>query len=145
MATAPKTEKASGLAELLRSPSLSVLLAASAMAIGLAALLPLVQSSDATSTNGNIQRLEQQKADWQARLHELELGVASLGSLDRIEREARERLKMTEPGETRYLTMDVPAPGERRLPSRFLPPQSAEQKRSASSIWEKLFGWLPLP
>ncbi len=144
MATAHKAEKASALVELLRSPSLPVLLTASAMAIGLAALLPLVQSSDATTTNGNIQRLEQARADWQARLHEMELEVAGLGSLDRIEREATGRLHMTAPAETHYLTVDVAAPERRKLPSRFLPPQPA-QPQAGSSLWDKLFGWLPLP
>ena len=144
MATAPKTRKASALAELLRSPGLPMLLTVSALIIGLAALLSLVQSSDATSTNGDVQRLRRDLVDWQARLHELELNVASLGSLDRIEREAKERLHMTEPKETRYITVDVPAPEGRKLPSRFLPPQT-EQGRSAPSLWERLFGWLPLP
>src|SRR3990172_8810972 len=143
MATAHKTQKTSALGELLRSPSLPVLLIAAAVAIGLAALLSLVQSSDATSTNGNIQRLEQEKADWQARLHELELGGAGPGSLDRIEREAIQRLHMKAPEEMHYITVDVPAPEERRLPSRFLPPQTKPEE-SGSSAWDKLFGWFPL-
>ena len=144
MATAQKTHKASAIGELLRSPSLPALLIVAAMVIGLAALLPLVQSSDATSINGNIQKLEQDKADWQARLHEIELEVAGLGSLDRVEREATQRLHMKPPQSVQYITVDVPAPAEHRLPSRFLPPQP-EPQQSGSSIWHKLFGWFPLP
>ncbi len=144
MATAEKTGKTSSVAELLHSPSLPTLLIAAAMVIGLAALLPLVQSSDATSINGSIQKLEQEKSDWQARIHEIELGVANLGSLDRVEREATQRLHMNSPQSVAYITVDVPAPAEHKLPSRFLPP-AAEPQQSGSSIWHKLFGWFPLP
>ncbi len=144
MATAPHTEGASAPAELLRSPSLPILLTVAALAIGLAALLPLIQSSSATSTNGNIQRLDQAKTDWQARLREIELEVASLSSLNRIEQEARERLGMVPPEETRYITVPGPAPEAWRLPSRFLP-APIEQQESGSSLWDKAFGWVPLP
>jgi cell division protein FtsL len=144
MATAHKAQKTTPLSEFVRSPSLPVLLTVSALAIALAALLPLVQSSDATTTNGNIQLLQQEKADWQARLHALELEIATLGSLDRIEREAITRLHMKAPEQTHYITVNVPAPEPRRLPSRFLP-QQTEQQESGSSVWDKLFGWLPGP
>ncbi len=144
MATAHKTERTSALGDLARSPSWPVLLTVCGFAIGLAALLPLVQSSDATSINGRIQQLEQDRSDWQARLHELELEVAGLGSLDRIEREGRERLHMAPPKDIRYLTVDQPPPEQRRLPSRFLP-QQAEEKESGSSLWGRLFGWMSLP
>ena len=144
MATAHETQKVSAVADLLRSPSLPVLLIASTVAIGLAALLPLLQSSDATTTNGNNQRLEQKAADWQARLHEIELEIASLGSLNRIERGAMERLQMTVPEKIHYITVDVPVPEEQRLPNRFLPEQT-ERQESGSSLWDKLFGWFPLP
>ncbi len=144
MTTAPKTQSRSALLELLRSPSLPVLLILCAVVVGLAALLPLIQSSGATTTNGNIQRLEQERGDWKARLHELELEVATLGSLERIEKEAALRFKMVPPQETRYITVDVPAPEERRLPSRFLPPEP-KKELSQSSLWDRLFGWIPLP
>ena len=144
MATAPKAHRESAFIQALRSPSLPVLLTLCAVAVGLAAFIPLIQSSVATTTNSNVQRLDQERIDWEARLHELELDVATMGSLDRIEREAIERLHMTPPQETRYTTVDVPAPEQRRLPSRFLPPEPAPEE-PGSSIWEHLFGWLPLP
>ena len=144
MATAQKAHKGSAVGGLLHSPSLPALLIVAAVVIGLAALLPLVQSSDATSINGNIQKLEQEKADWQARLHEMELEVAGLGSLDRVEREATQRLHMKAPQSVQYITVDVPAPAEHKLPSRFMPPPPKPQQ-SGSSIWHKLFGWFPLP
>ena len=144
MATAPNTEGASAPAGILRAPSLPLLLTIAALAIGLAALLPLVQSSSATSTNGNIQRLEKEKTDWQARLREIELEVAGLSSLNRIEQEARTRLGMVQPEETTYITVPGPAPLTWRLPGRFLP-VAIEQPEPGSSLWDKAFGWIPLP
>jgi cell division protein FtsL len=115
-----------------------------AMIVGLAALLPLVQSSGATTTAGNIRRLEQEREDMQARLQELEVRVAGLGSLSRIEHEATTRLKMVKPQEVHYIRVDAPAPAPHRLPSRYLP-QPADSSSAGSSLWEDVFGWLPLP
>jgi hypothetical protein len=114
------------------------------MIVGVAALLPLVQSSGATSTAGDIRALEQAKTDWRARVRALELEVAGLGSLNRIEQEATQRLKMAPPKETHFIRIDVPAPEPRRLPSRYLP-RTTEPEGSGSSVFETLFGWIPRP
>jgi len=111
------------------------------MVIGIAALLPLVQSSGATTTAGNIQALEQEKTSWQAQLRELETQVATLGSLNRIEAEARDRLGMEPPQVTHYITVDVPPPESQKLPSRFLPNEHPKPQ-SESSLWKDLFGWM---
>jgi cell division protein FtsL len=132
------------LPEVLRSPSTPVLLLISALAVGGAALVPLVQSSIATTTNGHVRQLELERDDWQARIQELELEVATLAGLDRVEQEARTRLKMTAPKETRYLSVPVEAPEPRRLPSRYLPAE-ARQKEAEPAIWEQVLDWLPLP
>ena len=121
-----------------------MLLITAALMIGGAALIPLVQSAIATSTNGNVHRLEQQRDDWQARTQELELEVATMAGLDRIEKKAREELKMTEPAETRYIAVDAAAPAGRKLPDRYLPPET-DEKQAGPSIWEQLLDWLPLP
>ncbi len=120
------------------------LLIIAALVIGAAALIPLVQSAIATSTNGNVHRLEQQRDDWQARTQELELEVATMAGLDRIEKKARTELKMAEPKETRYITVDAEPPQPRSLPSRYLPPAPGEGD-SGRAIWEQLLDWLPLP
>jgi cell division protein FtsL len=143
VATAERTGRQI-LPQLLRAPSTPILLIASALAIGSAALVPLVASSVATSTNGNIARLEQQRDDWQARIRELELEVAGMAGLNRIETVARTDLKMTEPRATRYVTVAAGPPEERRLPSRYLPPKP-EEREAEPAIWEKVLGWLPLP
>ena len=121
-----------------------MLLIISALAIGTVALVPLVQSSIATTTNGNVRRLEQQRDDWQARIQEMELEVATAASLERIEKAARTDLKMVEPKESRYVTVAAEPPESRRLPSRYLPPAS-EERQSEPAMWEQLLDWLPLP
>ncbi len=142
MATVQKSARP--LTGVLRSPSLPVILILAAMIVGVAALLPLVQSSGATNTAGNIHTLEQEKTDWRARVRALELKVAGLGSLNRIEQEATQRLKMVPPKEIHYIRVDAPAPEARRLPSRYLP-QTAKPGDSGSSLLEELFGWIPRP
>ncbi|MCH7998554.1 MAG: cell division protein FtsL [Chloroflexi bacterium] len=132
------------VSDILRSPSMPTLLIISALVIGAAALIPLVQSSIATTTNGNVRFLEQQRDDWQAQTQELELDVATMAGLNRIEKEARESLKMVEPKETRYITVPVEAPAPRRLPSRYLRP-TADEREAEPGAWKKLLDWLPLP
>jgi len=129
---------------LVRSPSLPTLLIICALAIGAAAFVPLVQSSIATSTNGNVHRLEQVRDDWQARIQELELEVATMAGLERIENAAKTGLKMTEPKETRYITVAAEAPEPRRLPNRYLPPPP-DERQTEPSVWEQILDWLPLP
>jgi cell division protein FtsL len=141
MATVRKQEGAA-LHDIAGTSSLPVILIIAAMIIGLTALLPLVQSSGATSTAGQIDQLEQAKQDWQARLRELEVDVATLGSLTRVEKEARLRLGMTRPAKVHYIAVDAPHPEERKLPTRFLPPAQAQQA-AGPSLWDDLFGWLP--
>ena len=129
--------------ETLQATNIPVILIMVALIVGVAALLPLVQTSLATSTGGNVSHLEDLREDWQARLHEQEVSVAELGSLDRIEREAKSRLKMVVPDSVTYLTVDAPPPAPLRLPSRFLPDK--KESIESGSLWEDLFGWIPLP
>jgi cell division protein FtsL len=142
MATAPRAEGA--LPGAARASTLPIVLIIAAMIVGLTAMLPLVQSSGATSIAGSVQRLQEDKAALQARLRELETEVATLGSLGRIQQEAKVRLEMEQPKDVRYIRVDLPPPADRRLPSRFLPPQQEPvPANDDSSLWEKLFGWLP--
>ncbi len=143
MATAQK-RTASALTGVLHSPSLPVLLILAAVVVGMAALLPLVQSSGATSTAGDIRQLEQEKTDWRARVRALELDVAGLGSLTRIEQEATKRWKMAPAKEINYISVNVPAAEPRRLPSRYLP-QTRKPEDSSPPLWKELLGWIPMP
>jgi cell division protein FtsL len=112
--------------------------------IGLAGLLPLMLSSRATSTSTDIRQLERVRNDWQARSQELQAEIAFLGSLDRIEKEARERLGMVPPSETIYVAVDEPAPEKQLVPLRFLPADK-EQPRHDDSWWESILDMLPIP
>ncbi|MDP9180321.1 MAG: hypothetical protein M3O21_01185 [Chloroflexota bacterium] len=122
--------------------SLPVILLIAAMIVGLAALLPLVQSSGATTTAGSITQLQQQHDDWQARLEEEQAKVAQLSSLNTIRQEATTRLKMVEPAETHYITVNAPAPAPDRLPSRFLP-QQKQPSTAGKSLWDDIIDRLP--
>jgi cell division protein FtsL len=128
-----------------RPLSMPLVLTIALVAVGLAALLPLLQSSQATTTGYNIRELERQRNDWEARIHELEAEVASLASLDRIENEAHERLNMQAPEDTLYITVDLPAPDSQPIPERFLPPKSQEASPTHKSWWRSLLDQLPLP
>jgi len=126
---------------MLRSPALPVVLILAACAIGITALLPLIQSSSATTTAGDVRALETQRNDQQARLRALELEIAQLGSLSRIEQEAAARFKMGPPKILNYITVDAPAPEARKIPGRYL----AEEPRKDSdspSLFEDIVDWL---
>jgi cell division protein FtsL len=122
-----------------------VVLTIALVAIGLAGLLPLLQSSQTTTTGYNIRQLERQRNDWEARTHELEAEIASLAALDRIENEARERLHMEAPEDTLYITVDVPRPASQPVPDRFLPPEKQESVKEDQSWWQSLLNLLPFP
>ncbi len=145
MATADRTLEGSGRPKPWQAASLPLALTIAAVGVGLAALLALIQSSDATTTSGRVERLKERLADWEARTQELQMEVATRGGLERIEREARERLGMVPAQETIYVTVDEPGPEPAKLPSRFLPPSRPRRPLESDSLWEKLFGWLPWP
>ena len=127
-----------------RQLSLPSLMTICLVVIGLAGLLPLIQSSQVTSTSSDVRQLERARNDWQARNQELQADIASLGSLDRIEKEARGRLGMVSPSETVYVLVDEPAPETQPVPLRFLPTKM-EPPRQEDSWWESILGNLPLP
>jgi cell division protein FtsL len=87
----------------------------------LASLWQVLQTSDATTTGFEIQRLERQRDALQAEVHSLEAEVADLSSLNRIDREARERLGLMPPARTVYLKVDRPLPERQGIPTRYQP------------------------
>jgi cell division protein FtsB len=145
MATAPKAQPTRHVGGLLRPENLPVVLIIAAMVVGVAALLPLVQSSSSTSTAGDIQHLEDERTGIQAQLQELEIDIARMGSLERIEKEARTRFRMTAPDDTIYLPVDSTPPEARKIPDRYLTESAGAEPTGGSSIWEDVFGWVPLP
>lgn len=122
----------------------AVLALAGVMVAG-AALLPVVQSSKATTTGYEIRRLEAQKADLQAALYNAQTDIAGLGSLARIDREARERLGMVAPSRSVVVQVAEPAPAERQVPARYLPPPleatpPAAEEGGVRDFLARLFG-----
>jgi cell division protein FtsL len=140
---APARERAAPRSE-GRQPGLPSLVIICVMVIGLAGLLPLLVSSKVVHTSEDIRQLEGARDDWEARTQELEAEIATLGSLDRIEKEARQRLGMVPPEETIYITVDQPAPEKQIVPQRFLPPKK-EQSQQEDSWWESILGMFHLP
>jgi len=138
VAAARKPATATGV---LRSPALPVLLTLAALAIGVAALLPLIQSSSATSTAGEVRTLEAERTDWRARLRALELEVAQMGSLSRIEQEAAARFGMGPAKQQHYIAIDALALEPRKIPSRYLPEQTDPASDSPSLI-EDVINWV---
>ncbi|MEE9277797.1 MAG: hypothetical protein V3V06_05255 [Dehalococcoidia bacterium] len=88
--------------------------------IALAALLPVLQSSQATSTGAELRALERARAAQQAQIRQLASQVGELAALARVETVARERLGLTPAHPTTVLSVDDPPP-DRLLPARFLP------------------------
>jgi len=107
------------------------------VAIALTGLLPLLLSSTLVTANGEVRTLERARNDWQARIQELQAETAALGSLDRIEKEARGRLGMVTPTETVVVVVDQPLPEPQLVPLRFMPPEKAQSQQS-DSWWETI-------
>lgn len=109
-----------------------------------AALVQLVQTSDAATSNFAIQRLEKEKLELETRVSELEAQIGALASLPRVEREARNRLGLVPPVEQRSLSVNVALPEEELgLPSRFAPKVEPEAPDSGESWWHDLIDLLP--
>lgn len=111
------------------------------------ALLQLVQTSGATTTNFSIQQLEQEELQLRTRVSQLEAQIASLASLSRIEQIAQERLGLEPPVAQESLQVNVPwlAEDRQRLPTRFAPDKELEvdDQPDASGWWQDLLKLLP--
>ena len=115
------------------------------VAIVIAALLQLLQRSEATDTSFAIQQMEEEKVELRAQVTQLEAEIAGLSSLSRIEREARDRLKLAPPVAQHSLRVNVPWPAtdQQWLPTRFAPEEKPAMDEHGSSWWRDLVGLLP--
>jgi len=134
-----ETQATPGILGFARMP---IILVVAAMIVGLAALLPLVQSSGATTAVGDITTLQRERDDWQTRLEEEQLKVAQMSSLSAIRKIAVERLHMGEADDIRYITVDAPAPAAESVPSRLLP-EEQEPSQTENSLLDDIIGLLP--
>jgi cell division protein FtsL len=124
-----------------RFPTVSALAAAAMVAA--AALLPVVQTSSTTSAGTETRQLERQKSDLQAAIYNQQTDIAQLGSLQRIDREARERLGMVAPDRGMVVSVSRPAPEERQIPARYLPLEATPAPHQAARApWDRLIAYL---
>lgn len=123
-------------------PGLGVLAAG---LVAAAALLPVAQTSNATATGHAIRALESRRADIQASIRATQSEVATLGALDRVDREARERLGMAPADRFMYVTVPRPAPVA-GMPARYLNEEApAAATPAAMPWWKAALNRLPLP
>ena len=118
-------------------------LAGAFLVVACLGLLQVVQTSSATTTGYNLRRLEDERSATQAEVHALEAQVAVLTSIDRIDREARDRLGMVPAGNTMTLEVHKQPPEQQLVPLRFLSETKAPQVET-SSWWQKLLNLLPI-
>jgi len=130
----------SSAGSLWRALALTITLALVALAI----LLPVMQSSDETAQGYRIRALEQQRVDLEAQIYSTQSEIAQLGSLARIDNEARNRLGMVPADRTLAVTVSVPAPATHPLPNRYLQPVGPAAAAAPSSFWQRLLHLLPL-
>lgn len=141
MAVLNRTAPALGRGRHVNIPALGILAAG---LVGAAALLPVAQTSNATSTGSEIRRLEAEKTAIKARLYTQEAGLADLGSLDRVDRRAKE-LGMVPAERWMYVTVSDRPPAA-TVPVRYLTEQPrAAVKSEARPWWRSLLSQLPWP
>lgn len=117
------------------------------VAILVVALLQLVQTSDAVTTNFSIQNLEQDRLELRTQVSQLEADIASLSSLSRIQRVAEEELGLEAPVAQQSLQVNVPWPAAdgQRLPTRYAPDEELQQVQASDqpAWWQDLLSLLP--
>jgi hypothetical protein len=121
--------------------NLNLGLGAAVVLAAFCSLLPVLQNSTATSRGFDIQASERREAELRGQIGLLESEVASLTSITRIERRAREigLLPVTDPI---FLTVNEPGPAPAKLPSEYLP-RTETRKGESAPFWKSLVSWLP--
>ncbi|MSQ14974.1 MAG: hypothetical protein EXR50_03820 [Dehalococcoidia bacterium] len=83
-----------------------LILPAVALFLVLLFVVLLVETGYVTSVGYDIQRLDQTKQNWQRDIQLITAEIATASSLNGVERQAKERLKMTPAGSFIYVTLD---------------------------------------
>jgi cell division protein FtsL len=94
-------------AEGMRLGRLPGILTMAAGIVSIVSVLLLIQTSGVASVGYDIQRLEEVRDHWRESNWQLEHEIASLKSLERVEREARTKLKMVPASQPVYVSVDV--------------------------------------
>ena len=120
MAVQQRTLAAPKLKTQSRRLQLMPLLIVAAALVIVLGLLRIVQTSQATTASFAMHSLQQEKLELETSVKQLEAEVATLSSLERIEREAT-RLGLELPSQVSYTSVNVAWPGRAvdLLPARF--------------------------
>jgi len=122
-----------------------VLLAVGAV-IAVVGVLQLMQTSRATTASFKIEQLSQQKLELETSVSQLEVDVAGLSSLARIQQEAK-RLGLGPPVAREVVEVGVPGPSgdSAQLPARSLQHEGPDTKagEQKSPWWDDLLKHLP--
>jgi len=126
------------------------LLSVAAVLVIVLGLARVVQTSQATTASFAMQSLQQEKLELETNVKQLEAEVATLSSLERIEREAT-RLGLELPDRVFYTSVNVAWPGAAVdvLPARFAPELEAaalafsEESPTEPGWWQHGLKYLP--
>ncbi len=116
-------------------------LAGALILAALGALAPVLSNSFATSQGFDLQASQRQEAQLNGEIGVLESDVASLTSLQRIERRASE-IGLVPIDDPIFVTVTEPGPAPAKLPSEYLPRAEAPQPKPAP-FWKQFVNWLP--
>lgn len=126
--------------QLPRRSALPAILTVAMAIVSLVGLLLLVQTSGVTTTGYDVRRLEQEREDWQQANYQIEAEIAYRQSLSRVEKEARDRLKMAPA--TEYVFVRV-AETPYSSPDSLSPPSRWSNARREEDGWSQhLLDWL---
>jgi cell division protein FtsL len=129
-----------------RMAGLRPVLIAAGVLIVVISVVQLVQTSRATTASFKIEELEEQKLQLQTAVSQLEVEVAGLSSLARIQQEAK-RLGLGPPVARESVEVSVPGPSgdSAQLPARALPAddKQSQAEEQDSSVWDGLLERLP--
>lgn len=115
---------------------------AALVVFGAGAALPVLQNSTATTRGFNVQRLQAEEIRLTSDIRLTESEVASLASLDRIQKRAAEI--GLGPGDLPYyITTTEPGPAPAKVPSQYLP-GTAPKGVAPDSWWRSLLSWVSL-
>jgi hypothetical protein len=113
------------------------------LVVGVSAMLPVIQSSSATSEGFQTQASQSDEARLTAQISLLQADVAQLTSLPRIQRRATE-LGLGPAENPIYVKVDEPGPAPAKIPSEYLP-APVPRRDLPAPWWRSLFNLVPFP
>ena len=113
------------------------------LVVGVSAMLPVLQSSAATSEGFKTQEAQLQESKLQGDISVMEAEVSQLTSLTRIQRRATE-MGLGPSDNPVYVHIDEPGPAPAKIPAEYLP-RTVPTRGSPAPWWRSLVDWLPLP